>query len=119
MLFRSHFLGFRTDVASLLAAADVLVHPARYEAYGLGVHEAICQGVPAIVTSAAGIAERYPKNLAGLIVSDPPRPEALATTLRAWRAHEAAWLERTAAFGRGLSARSWDDMAAEIVVAVE
>ena len=51
---RIHFLGFRTDVSSLLAAADVLVHPARYEAYGLGVHEAICQGVPAIVTSAAG-----------------------------------------------------------------
>src|SRR5262249_31804070 len=28
-------LGFRTDVASLLAAADILVHPSRYEAYGL------------------------------------------------------------------------------------
>ena len=47
---RIRFLGFRSDVASVLAAADVLVHPARYEPYGLGVHEAICRGVPAIVT---------------------------------------------------------------------
>src|SRR5262249_48021193 len=30
-------LGFRGDVQTVLAAADVLVHPARYEAYGLGV----------------------------------------------------------------------------------
>ena len=35
---RIRFLGFRSDVATVLAAADVLVHPARYEAYGLGVH---------------------------------------------------------------------------------
>ncbi len=116
---RMHFLGFRTDIGSLLAAADVLVHPARYEAYGLGVHEAICRGVPAIVSAGAGIAERYPKTLAGLIVSDPPKAETLVTTLRAWRAHQAIWLERTAAFARCLAARSWDDMAAEIVAAVE
>jgi len=34
---RITFLGYRTDVADLMAAADVLVHPARYEAYGLAV----------------------------------------------------------------------------------
>ena len=32
---RITFLRFRSDVARILAAADVLVHPARYEAYGL------------------------------------------------------------------------------------
>src|SRR4029450_246738 len=61
-------LGFRTDIASLLAAADVLVHPARYEAYGLGVHEAICRGVPAIVCAAAGVAERFPADLSPLLL---------------------------------------------------
>ena len=54
------FLGFRTDVPCILAAADLMVHPARYEAYGLGVHEALCRGLPAIVSAAAGVTERIP-----------------------------------------------------------
>jgi glycosyltransferase involved in cell wall biosynthesis len=116
---RVRFLGFRSDVASILAASDVLVHPARYEPYGLGVHEAICRGVPAIVTSCAGVAERYPKTFAGLIVSDPPRAEPLMRALQAWRAEQAAWRERTADFAAHLSARSWDDMATDIVAVLE
>ena len=42
-----------------------MVHPARYEAYGLGVHEAICRGLPAIVSAGAGIAELYPADASG------------------------------------------------------
>jgi glycosyltransferase involved in cell wall biosynthesis len=113
------FLGFRTDVAAVLAAADVLVHPARYEAYGLGVHEAICRGIPAVVTSNAGVAERFPPTLASLILSAPPAAEALATTLRAWRAAAATWRARVAATGDAFRNRSWDDMSAEIAAAVE
>jgi glycosyltransferase involved in cell wall biosynthesis len=113
------FLGFRTDVATVLAAADVLVHPARYEAYGLGVHEAICRGIPAIVTSIAGVTERFPPTLASLILSAPPRAESLATTLRAWRASAGTWRARVAPTGDALRNRSWDDMSAEIAAAVE
>jgi glycosyltransferase involved in cell wall biosynthesis len=113
------FLGFRPDVAAVLAAADVLVHPVRYEAYGLGVHEAICRGIPAIVTSIAGVTERFPPTLASLILSAPPSAESLATTLRAWRAAADAWRSRVAATGDVLRNRSWDDMSAEITAAVE
>lgn len=113
------FLGFRTDVAAVLAAADVLVHPARYEAYGLGVHEAICRGIPAVVTSIAGVTERFPAALASLILSAPPNAESLATTLRAWRAAAGAWRARVAATGDALRNRTWDDMSAEIAAAVE
>lgn len=113
------FLGFRADVAAVLAAADVLVHPARYEAYGLGVHEAICRGVPAIVTATAGVTERFPPTLASLVLSAPPAAEALATTLRAWRAAASTWRARVAATGDALRSRSWDDMSAEIAAAVE
>ena len=116
---RIRFLGFRRDVPVVLAAADVLVHPARYEAYGLGVHEAVCRGVPAIVTQAAGVAERFPPSLHSLIISSPPRADALATSLRAWRASADTWRTRVAPVGAALRARSWDDMAAEIVAAVE
>ncbi len=48
---RMRFLGFRRDMPVVFAACDVLIHPARYEAYGLGVHEALCRGLPAIVTA--------------------------------------------------------------------
>jgi glycosyltransferase involved in cell wall biosynthesis len=64
------FLGFRTDVPALVRAAEALVRPARYEAYGQGVHEAVCRGLPAIVSASAGIAERYPADL-GFIAKRP------------------------------------------------
>jgi glycosyltransferase involved in cell wall biosynthesis len=116
---RIRFLGFRRDVPAVLAAVDVLVHPARYEAYGLGVHEAVCRGVPAIVTETAGVTERFPPSLGSLIVSSPPRADALATSLRAWRASADIWRARVAPVGEALRARAWDDMSAEIVDAVE
>jgi len=112
-------LGFRRNVQTVLAAADVLVHPARYEAYGLGVHEALCRGIPAIVTAQTGVTERYPKPLSSLIVPSPPRPEALVTALRAWRTHAAEWRTRTEHTAVLLRARTWDDMAAEIAAALE
>ncbi len=68
---RIRFLGFRRDMPSVFAACDVLVHPARYEAYGLAVHEALCRGLPALVTAAAGVAERYPEDLGDLLLQDP------------------------------------------------
>jgi len=113
------FLGFRRDIASVIAAADVLVHPARYEAYGLGVHEAICRGLPAIVSASAGIAERYPADLRKLLLPDPPLADAMVETLRTWRDDAAAWPSRFESFAEVLRGRSWDDMAAEIASLVE
>ena len=46
---RIAFLGFRSNVSAALAACDAVAHPTRYDAYGLGVHEALCRGLPAIV----------------------------------------------------------------------
>ena len=77
---RVRFLGYRRDVSQLLAAADLLVHPVRYEAYGLAVHEAICRGVPALVSADAGVAERYPATLAPLLLRDLS-PDALQGAL--------------------------------------
>lgn len=113
------FLGFRSDIRAVLAASDVLVHPARYEPYGLGVHEALCRGLPAIVTEVVGIAERYPPELRGLIVPGSPRVESLVSALRAWHAAANEWREPVARLASQLRTRSWDDMAAEIVSVVE
>ena len=67
---RMTFLGYRTDMPALMAAADLMVHPVRYEAYGLGVHEALCCGVPAVVSASAGVAERFPHDLRPLLLQD-------------------------------------------------
>ena len=115
---RVRFLGFRSDVPDLLRAADVLVSPTRYEAYGLGVHEAICCGLPAIVSADAGVAERYPSALGDWLLPDPDDAADLATKLRHWRADVAGSRGRFAAFSAALRSHTWDDMAEQFLRAV-
>ena len=97
-----------------MSAADLLVHPARYEAYGLAVHEALCCGVPAIVSSNAGIAERMPPALAGLLLHDVNSADDLAARFVYWRDRAADLRENARSAGAALRQRSWDDMAREI-----
>ena len=59
--------------------------PARYEACGLAVREALSRGIPALVTAAAGVAEQYPPELGGLLLDDPENPAELQSKLLAWR----------------------------------
>lgn len=116
---RVTFLGYRTDVPAILAAADLLVHPARYEAYGLAVHEALCCGVPAIVSASAGVASRYSAELRGLLLEDPDSAGELERRLVEWRGGRDALRARTAALATVLRRRTWDDMAREFVASVE
>lgn len=116
---RVTFLRFRSDVARVLAAADVLVHPARYEAYGLGVHEALCRGLPAIVSAGAGVAERLPADLGPLTLPEPVAVEDLVARLRLWRGDLEGWRARAGAAGHTLRRRTWDHMAADIAAIVE
>jgi len=109
------FLGFRSDVPELLRAADCLVAPTRYEAYGLGVHEAICSGLPAFVTRLAGVAERYPESLSDLLLDSPDDANELASKLSNWRTNASKWPARLRTFSEYLQIRSWDGMAAEIM----
>jgi glycosyltransferase involved in cell wall biosynthesis len=111
---RVDFLGFRTDVPVILQASDLLVAPVRYEAYGLGVHEALCCGLPAIVSAASGIAERYPPSLHELLLPDPEDVSDLVVKLKRWRERESFYNQATAAFGLELRQRTWDDMAHDL-----
>ena len=108
------FLGFRRDMPAVFAACDLLIHPARYEAYGLAVHEALCRGLPALVSASAGVAERYPEDLGQLLLQDPTSVTELTERLSGWREDEGI-AERVADFGSRLRARTWDHMAREIV----
>lgn len=108
------FLGYRHDVGVLIAASDVMVHPVRYEAYGLSVHEAACRGVPVIVSAHAGVAERFPADLAPLMLRTGTVDE-LISALAAWRSNSRQWKDVAARFAPEIGARSWSDMASEIV----
>jgi glycosyltransferase involved in cell wall biosynthesis len=116
---RIRFLGFREDVPDVLAALDALVHPARYEAYGLSVHEAICRGVPAIVSACAGVAEQYPAALRGLLITDPTSSDELEQRLRAWHDRRHEYRQETRTLSDTLRAYTWDNMAERIVRVVE
>jgi glycosyltransferase involved in cell wall biosynthesis len=88
---------------------------ARYEAYGLGVHEALCRGLPALVAATAGVAERYPSSLQALLLDDVESAGDVAGALQRWRADAARLRTDVAAFSEALRARGWDDMARDIV----
>jgi glycosyltransferase involved in cell wall biosynthesis len=108
-------LGFRDDVPRLMRAADALVSPTRYEAYGLGVHEALCCGLPAILSADAGVAERYPAELRDLLVPDPNDAMDLSHRLRTVIDAAPDWTARVRPFAESLRGRTWDQMADEIV----
>ncbi len=116
---RIRFAGFRHDVPAVLAAFDALVHPARYEAYGLSPHEALCRGIPALVTATSGVAERYTPSMADLLIRDPDDPGELRERLLAWRARLETWRTVVAEPATVLRARSWDAMGAEIAALAE
>jgi glycosyltransferase involved in cell wall biosynthesis len=116
---RVHFLGFRSDVPDLLRAADCLVAPTRYEAYGLGVQEALCCGLPALVSATAGVAERYPSHLNDLLLPDPEDAADLAARLSYWRKTPDKFCKLVNSVSEELRAYTWDDMAKSIAEKIE
>jgi glycosyltransferase involved in cell wall biosynthesis len=116
---RIWFLGFRRDVPTILAASNVLVHPARYEAYGLGVQEALCRGIPALVSAEAGVAERYPSGLNPLLIPDPDDPVDVADRLTHWRKNLENCNVAVMPLSESLRMHTWDKMAEQIISLVE
>ncbi len=112
---RIHFLGFRQDVPRLLRAADCLVAPTRYEAYGLGVHEALCSGLAALVSARAGVAERYPSQLGDLLLPDSDDATELAARLRRWRETIDQSSKLVNSLSNKLRNYTWDNMAEKIL----
>lgn len=112
------FTGHISEAGSLLDAADLLVSPVRYEAYGLAVHEAICRGVPVLVSRGAGIVERFPPG-ADEFLLDGADGAQLAARLTAWRASAGSHAVPVEQLGARLRAHSLDDMCADIVAAAE
>lgn len=77
---RVHFMGLRTDVPELLAAADVFVLSSDWEGSPISVMEAMSAGKPVISTAVGGVPELIENGSSGLLV---PRAdsEALARAI--------------------------------------
>jgi glycosyltransferase involved in cell wall biosynthesis len=95
---RCVFLGHRSDVPDLLAAADLLVLSSLYEGLPVSVLEAMAAQRPVVATAIGGTDEAITHEAGGLLV--PPRDvTALASAIRRVRA-DPALADRLAAAGR-------------------
>lgn len=71
------WLGERSDVARVLAAADLALVPSWYEPFGRVALEAMSMRVPALVTAVGGVSEVVRDGRDGLVL-EPRRPELWA-----------------------------------------
>ncbi len=101
---RVHFLGVRSDVAELYAAADLFVLPTRYDPFANVCLEAMAAGVAVATTPRNGAAELLEPGVSGFVCEDdfapafralenPARLRGIADEARvvaerfAWREH--------------------------------
>jgi glycosyltransferase involved in cell wall biosynthesis len=111
--------GFTKRIADLLAISDLMVSPARYEPYGMNVHEAVSAGVPAMISAAAGIAELYPSELRDMLLDSPQDANDLVERLLRWSAVGGETKRRFEKFTTTLRERTVEQMAGELVEAIE
>lgn len=76
------FLGPVIDMAPLFAAADVVVHPTRWDACSLVTIEGLAAGLPVITTVINGASELIADGRSGLVLSDPEDVPSLAARMR-------------------------------------
>lgn len=81
------YINFIHDMPELYAAADVLIHPARYEPYGQIVTESLQVGTPVVVSKATGAGELLTEN-EGLVV---PSQDIAAWEKAVYRAANKSW----------------------------
>lgn len=108
---RTHFLGFRRDVAEIMRASDVFVFPSRYEPFGTVVLEAMASGLPVLTAATVGAAEIVTPE-SGVVLADSEDVSGLAAALR--RMTEAAPAERekaARAAQAGAAGQTWNHVA--------
>ena len=77
---RLRLLGYRDDVAALMAAADIFVLPSHFEGLPMSVIEAMLTGLPVVATNVRGPREQVVPEVTGLLVPPGDAP-ALAGAL--------------------------------------
>jgi len=115
---RIRWFGHREEVPELMAAADVFIHPARYDTTGTVILEAIANGLPVITTSACGYAKHVSSARSGIVLQEPFHRSALVDALRT--AHDpgrlSQWSKSGREYGKQSSLYEGRRRAAELIV---
>lgn len=78
---RVRFVAQSDDIAGLIGAADIMVHPARAETTGNVIIESLLYGVPVICTSVCGYSVHVARSDAGIVLHEPYRQQSLVQAL--------------------------------------
>ncbi len=108
---RVRLLGVREDIPELMAASDLLVHPARTETTGTVILEALVNGLPVVASAICGYAGHVTLANAGAVLAEPYSQSDLVAKLRQAQDAKlrARWSESAVRYGetadlyRGLS----------------
>ncbi len=114
---RIKFLGGRNDVADLLLAADVLVHPAYNENTGTVLLEALASGLPVLTTDVCGYAHFIKDAEAGIVLSSPFQQREFNQSLVEMLSHQKRieWQEKALAFSRQADIYSLPERAVDVI----
>ena len=77
---RLRLLGYRTDVAAVLAAADIFALPSHFEGLPMSVIEAMLTGLPVVASNIRGPREQVVPEVTGILVP-PGDAQSLADAL--------------------------------------
>jgi UDP-glucose:(heptosyl)LPS alpha-1,3-glucosyltransferase len=116
---RIHWVGHREDIPELMAAADLLVHPARRDTTGTVILEAVVNGLPVITTAACGYAEHVEAAGGGIVIDEPFAFKAFLAALSAAEeaGRRARWSAAAARYGEQPLLYEGRSRAAEIILA--
>ncbi len=107
---RAVLTGHRDDVADLLGASDIVLHPTEMDAFPTSLLEAAAAGLPAVATAVGGIPEIVEDGRTGLLLG-APTADAVEQALRRLLGQPALRAELGAAarqrFASEFSAESW------------
>ncbi|HFZ8994772.1 TPA: glycosyltransferase family 4 protein [Citrobacter freundii] len=116
-----HFFSGRNDVAELMAAADVLLHPAYQEAAGIVLLEAIAAGLPVLTTAVCGYAHYIGDANCGITIEEPFKQDVLNETLRKTLTQPAlrnAWAENARYYADTQDLYSLPEKVADLITGI-
>ena len=99
------------SVERYYGAADALVLPTPYDAFGMVITEAMACGLPVITTPRAGASELLESGVHGLLVASPIDAGAIASAMRTLADDEAARRRMGAAAAALMREHTWDRVA--------
>lgn len=111
---RTHFLGYRKDISTLMKAADFLIYPSHYDPFGLVVLEAMASGLAVVTARSAGASELVTPDI-GFVLRDSNDRDALVDAMRALSSDSNLRSQMGAGARKVAQSLSWQSMAREYV----